>query len=176
MPSIRGMAFCHACRKPARSSCSRCKAAFYCDEVCQKAHWAVHKVDCRVVASAAAAWQAPAGQVMVNMTPERLDQMQAMIAAVAAMDVAFGVPAPREDERPLLLREHAGAPPPPGLSSAARVERYAQGLAAVDDAAFPIANTMFRHIFTAAGNALHKHERDRLVALLRTRKIGAINK
>ena len=176
-PGVPAMAFCHACRKPARSACSRCKSALYCDEVCQKAAWPTHKADCRAIASAALhGVEAPANRMLVNMTPERFDRIASMTAAVAAVDAAFGVPAPREGEQPLLLREHAGAPPPRGLSPAARVERYVQGLAAVDDAAFPIANTLFRYIFTAAGNALAKQDRDRLLALLKERKIGAANK
>ena len=120
--------------------------------------------------------EAPAGRVFVNMTPERFDRIASMTSAVAAVDAAFGVPAPREGEQPLMLREHAGAPPPRGLSSAARVERYVQGLAAVDDATFPIANTLYRYIFTAAGNVLVGEERNRLLALLKERRIGAANK
>lgn len=29
-------------------SCSRCHRAWYCDSICQLAHWTVHKTDCQV--------------------------------------------------------------------------------------------------------------------------------
>mmetsp|Transcript_40237 Transcript_40237/g.97142 ORF Transcript_40237/g.97142 Transcript_40237/m.97142 type:complete len:560 (+) Transcript_40237:944-2623(+) len=45
---------CHHCGKPDKSKallkkCSRCHAAFYCSEVCQKAHWKRHKKVCAPV-------------------------------------------------------------------------------------------------------------------------------
>ena len=36
-------------------TCSRCRAAFYCGEPCQKAHWRAHKPGCALMAAAPAA-------------------------------------------------------------------------------------------------------------------------
>eukprot|EP01113_Clastostelium_recurvatum_P004090 TRINITY_DN11808_c0_g1_i2.p1 TRINITY_DN11808_c0_g1~~TRINITY_DN11808_c0_g1_i2.p1 ORF type:complete len:331 (-),score=60.05 TRINITY_DN11808_c0_g1_i2:41-997(-) len=36
--------YCH--RKMAINQCSRCQAAYYCNQTCQKTHWKVHKQTC----------------------------------------------------------------------------------------------------------------------------------
>ncbi len=43
---------CAFCEKPGKSLkfCSSCKNTLYCDKVCQKNHWKVHKVDCKRLA------------------------------------------------------------------------------------------------------------------------------
>ena len=49
------------CTKPskygARMTCTRCRAAQYCDAQCQRAHWRAHKPVCAAAAAAAAAAQ-----------------------------------------------------------------------------------------------------------------------
>eukprot|EP00004_Rigifila_ramosa_P018775 TRINITY_DN470_c0_g1_i6.p1 TRINITY_DN470_c0_g1~~TRINITY_DN470_c0_g1_i6.p1 ORF type:complete len:1007 (-),score=229.61 TRINITY_DN470_c0_g1_i6:88-3000(-) len=41
------------CSKPASNQCSRCRKAFYCDDVCQRADWAKHKPLCAPIPPAA---------------------------------------------------------------------------------------------------------------------------
>ena len=46
---------CAHCGKPgAVKGCSACKTARYCDEDCQRAHWALHKGPCKETQRAAA--------------------------------------------------------------------------------------------------------------------------
>jgi len=49
------MSRCHApaCREAARFACSRCRAASYCAESCQRAAWPAHKALCAPIAAAA---------------------------------------------------------------------------------------------------------------------------
>lgn len=35
------------CKKFADKQCTRCKKVYYCSVICQKAHWATHKVSCK---------------------------------------------------------------------------------------------------------------------------------
>ena len=50
-PSRAGSQRCSKCQKEASEAelrrCSRCKAAFYCSETCQKKHWKTHKPSCK---------------------------------------------------------------------------------------------------------------------------------
>lgn len=41
-----GATLCQHCGGPGNVRCSRCKAARYCSDLCQKAHWSVHKGTC----------------------------------------------------------------------------------------------------------------------------------
>ncbi|KAH7204657.1 hypothetical protein DER44DRAFT_666985 [Fusarium oxysporum] len=36
-----------SCHNTGKSSCSNCRLVVYCSSECQKAHWSVHKVDCK---------------------------------------------------------------------------------------------------------------------------------
>ena len=38
------------CTAESKFACSRCRAAFYCGEPCQKAHWRAHKPGCAAAA------------------------------------------------------------------------------------------------------------------------------
>ncbi|KAF2120217.1 hypothetical protein BDV96DRAFT_642062 [Lophiotrema nucula] len=38
---------CSSCQKPAALKCGRCKFAWYCSAVCQRAHWKEHKSTCK---------------------------------------------------------------------------------------------------------------------------------
>jgi hypothetical protein len=47
---------CRKCKKSDDASeqfkqCSRCKVTYYCNRDCQKAHWKIHKKECRVAPS-----------------------------------------------------------------------------------------------------------------------------
>ena len=43
------VARCYKCRKDGVKlmKCGACNVATYCDAACQKAHWAVHKAECK---------------------------------------------------------------------------------------------------------------------------------
>lgn len=46
---------CSACQKQSEDAlemCSRCRAAYYCNAVCQNAHWPIHKETCQKVSKA----------------------------------------------------------------------------------------------------------------------------
>lgn len=46
---------CIVCGGPAESQCSRCKAAWYCGQECQRADWKKHKVTCKKASSSSEA-------------------------------------------------------------------------------------------------------------------------
>ena len=50
---------CTHCNKPAASNVCACRAAFYCDAACQKAHWLAHREACKQTRAAAAAAAPP---------------------------------------------------------------------------------------------------------------------
>ena len=56
--STAGNPPCAACGRaldrPKPLRCSRCKAAYYCNQECQRAHWRAHKPHCTAAAAAAA--------------------------------------------------------------------------------------------------------------------------
>lgn len=46
---------CDACGKPSEATCSRCKAANYCGQECQRSNWKAHRAACKAAAAAQAA-------------------------------------------------------------------------------------------------------------------------
>jgi hypothetical protein len=38
---------CSSCGKPATRKCARCETHVYCDAMCQKAHWRLHRMTCK---------------------------------------------------------------------------------------------------------------------------------
>ena len=39
---------CSYCDKPAANRCGKCIITYYCDQVCQKNHWPIHKKECKL--------------------------------------------------------------------------------------------------------------------------------
>lgn len=87
----------HACSHcgatPALFSCSACKSAFYCAELCQKAHWKAHKGLCREIT---AVW-GPIERKTYGEWSDRLsvliaERPQFIIAALTRDDLRFRDP------------------------------------------------------------------------------------
>jgi hypothetical protein len=89
-----GVYTCYKCGKlGATMRCGRCAVAYYCDAVCQKAHWkANHKHDCPHFAAFAAQEAQQAELIMAEATRE--------VTAVARMRVLWteGTPLARQEE------------------------------------------------------------------------------
>ncbi|XP_062323249.1 N-lysine methyltransferase SMYD2-B [Osmerus eperlanus] len=50
--------YCEFCltRKEGLAKCGKCKKAFYCNVTCQKAHWAMHKLECGAIIAFGEKW------------------------------------------------------------------------------------------------------------------------
>jgi len=60
---------CSQCRKPAKSRCGNCSMAYYCDKTCQRAHWPLHKEECKKIV-ARSAQIASLGESMIHLASD----------------------------------------------------------------------------------------------------------
>ena len=100
---------CAHCGKPgAAKGCSACKTTRYCDEDCQRAHWAVHKGPCKETQRAAAlASAAPTPPPPPLALTEKLEEGVEVPLALGLREIT-PVRVPSRGKLPLIEAEERG--------------------------------------------------------------------